>query len=139
MSEEIINSRQSLDAYIAHLEAQWEKHKYLRLTMKTGKQRTGKQNNSLHKYCELVSTALNDAGLDMRTVLKPEIEIPWSGFTVKDKMWRPIQEAMYDIHSTTEPETWQYNKIYEVMSRHMSQKLGVYVPWPSVDTMENNK
>ena len=40
MAEDIINSKQSLDAYKAHLDMMFEKHKYLRMDMKKGKQRT---------------------------------------------------------------------------------------------------
>jgi len=54
----IINSQQSLDSYISHLKNEFDKHKYLRLDMKTGKQRTNLQNASLHKYCDQVAECL---------------------------------------------------------------------------------
>ena len=76
MSEQIINSRQSLEAYKAHLDAQFEKHRYLRVDAKTGKQRTLTQNASLHLYCQHVAIALNDAGWDMKRFVRDEFEIP---------------------------------------------------------------
>ena len=42
------------------------------------KQRTLQQNKALHKYFEILADTLNEAGLDARVVLKPEIEIPWT-------------------------------------------------------------
>ena len=56
--------------------------------------RTGQQNRALHKGCELLADALNDAGLDMRVVLKPEINIPWTKTSVKEYIIRPIMRAM---------------------------------------------
>jgi len=52
--------------------------------METEKQRTLKQNKSLHKFCELLADELNAAGLDMKTVLKPSVDIPWSKTSVKE-------------------------------------------------------
>jgi regulator of sigma D len=71
MSEDVINSKQSLDAYVNHIKAQFEAHKYLRVDLKTGKQRTQTQNKALHKYCQMLADKLNDAGLDMKQTLKP--------------------------------------------------------------------
>ena len=49
-------------------------------------QRTTKQNASLHKYFQLLSDSLNDAGLDMRRTLKEEIDIPWTPANVKEHL-----------------------------------------------------
>lgn len=136
MSEQIINSKQSLDAYIEHLRNQYDKHKYLRTSMKTGRQRTLTQNNAMHEYCDMVAEALNDGGHDFRKTIKEEIDVPWSGDLVKDYIWRSIQIAITGHDSTTKPETHQYGEIYEVINRHLSSKLGVFVPWPCKENME---
>jgi len=135
MSESIINSKQSLDAYIAHLEAQFEKHKYLRVTVKTGKQRTLTQNQALHLYCTHLSTALNEAGLDFRQTIKEGVDVPWSPALVKDYMWRPIQKAITGKESTTKPETHEYGLIYESLNNHLSSKFGLFTPWPCKENM----
>ena len=69
------------------------------------KARTIRQNAALHKYFVRLFNALNDAGLDMRKVLKPEIEIPWTLSSVKEYLWRPVQRIMLEKESTTELET----------------------------------
>ena len=94
-------------------------------------QRTILQNKALHKYCELLAEALNDAGLDMKVVLKPEVDIPWTKESVKNHLWRPIQLIMMDKESTTEMDTTDPSKIYDVLDRHISEKHGVHIPWPS--------
>src|SRR3990167_11482755 len=66
------------------------------------KQRTPAQNNSIHLGCKLIADALNDAGLDMREVLKPEIEIPWTMQSAKDHLFRPVMKTMTNKQSTTE-------------------------------------
>lgn len=94
--------------------------------------RTLKQNAALHKFCEMLAEQLNDAGLDMRKVMKPDVDIPWSMLTAKEHLWRPVQKAMTDKTSTTEADTAEYSEIYSVLMRHLSEKFnGVYVPWPS--------
>lgn len=95
------------------------------------KKRTLQQNKALHKYCSMLAETLNDAGLEMRVILKPETEIPWTTESVKNHLWRPIQEIMLDKESTTEMETVDINEIYLVLSRHLSEKFGINVEWPS--------
>lgn len=140
MSETIINSKQSLEAYIRHLRTQFDSHKYIRATLKTGKQRTLTQNKALHVYCGLLADTLNEAGYDFRKTIREGIDVPWSPELVKYYMWGPVQKAITGFDSSTKPETHQYGEIYEVLNRHTSQKLGVFVPWPCKDNMnEENK
>lgn len=96
-------------------------------------QRTLKQNDSLHLWFEQVAEALNDAGLDMRAVLKPEIAIPWSKESIKDFLWRPVQQAYLQKKSTTELETKDIDKIFDILTRHLGEKFGLTVPFPSVE------
>jgi len=84
----------------------------------------------MHKYFELLAEALNDAGLDMKTVLKPEVDIPWTKESVKNHLWRPIQEVMLAKESTAEMDTREPNEIYKVLDRHISEKFGIHIEWP---------
>lgn len=102
-----------------------------------GEQRTTKQNNALHLFFELLADELNSAGLDMRVVLKPEVEIPWNKETVKKHLWKPIQKALLDIESTTELSTAEVNKVEEVLMRHLSEKFGVFVDFPSIEQLKD--
>jgi hypothetical protein len=95
------------------------------------KARTPKQNNSIHKYCSLLSDAFNQAGLDMKAVLKPEVDIPWTTESVKNHIWRPIQEIMVEVESTTELSTTDVDAIYQVVAKHLAEKHGISVAFPS--------
>lgn len=101
------------------------------------KKRTLKQNNSLHLYLKLLAEELNLSGQDMRKVLKPTVDIPWSTDTAKRFLWKPIQEVMMDKKSTTELTTDEVDKIYKVLDKHVSEKCGVHVEWPSEENTEN--
>lgn len=134
MSEQTINSQQSLDAYIEHLKNQYDKHKYLRVTVKTGKQRSLSQNAALQLYCNHIAQALNDGGFDFRQSLRQDIDVPWSGTMAKDYLWRPVQKIVTGHDSTTKPERHQYGEIYEILNRHLSDRFGIYVPFPSKES-----
>ena len=95
------------------------------------KQRTLRQNKALHLYFTLLALELNKAGLDMKKVLKPEIDIPWTTESIKEHIWRPIQKAMTIKKSTTELERGEVTKIYETINRFMGEKHGVSVTFPS--------
>lgn len=104
------------------------------LTVSGSKTRTSKQNNSLHQFLQDLADALNAAGLDMKTVLKPEVEIPWTQSSAKEFLWRPIQQVMTGKDSTTEPTTKDYLAVQETLLRHLASKFGVTVEWPCVET-----
>lgn len=93
--------------------------------------RTTTQNKALHKYYSLLSDALNEAGYDMKKTLKESAEIPWTAEAVKLNIWKPVQDAMLDKKSTTELETTEVDEIYKVIARHLSEKTGVHVEFPS--------
>lgn len=93
--------------------------------------RTNRQNRALHVYFQELSNSLNASGLDMRTVLKPGVEIPWNEKTIKSHLWKPIQKAMLEKESTTELDTAEISKVYEVLNRHLGEMFGLHVPFPS--------
>jgi hypothetical protein len=129
----LINSNESLEIAIQLLRDQYADKRYLKVKVSYGRQRTLTQNRALHKYCDLLACALNEAGLDQRKVLKPSVDIPWTMDAVKTGLWKPVQEAVTGLKSTTNPEASQYSAIYEVLNNHLSSKLGIYVGWPSKD------
>ena len=100
---------------------------------KKERQRTKLQNRALHKFFALLAEELNDAGYDMKKTLKPEIDIPWSKDTIKEYLWRPIQEAQLRKCSTTQLNTKEIDKIYNTLNRHIGERFGIHVPFPSIN------
>ncbi len=104
----------------------------------TEKQRTNRQNRALHLYFKMLADVLNDAGLDMKKVLKPEIDIPWSKDTIKEYLWRPIQKAQVMKESTTQLTTKEIDLIFDTLNRHLSEKFGITEPFPSIEEIMLN-
>ena len=132
----VVNSEKALYDHIDYLRSQFKKHKYLRVDTKTGKQRTPTQNKSLHLFCQQVADNLNDAGITYDTFFNDSFEVPWNMLTVKENVWRPLQKAICNIESTTEPLTTDYNEIYDYVNKKLSN-YGIFVPWPRKNTWED--
>ena len=97
------------------------------------KQRTTQQNKSLHLLFSMIAQELTDAGYDMRKTLKPGIEIPSSAHTVKEYLFRPIMKAQLGKKSTTELNTKDIDLVFNTLARHLSEKLGIVIDFPSKD------
>jgi len=95
--------------------------------------RTLQQNKAMHLYYSQLAEALNDAGLDMKKVLKPHVDIPWTPASIKAHLWHPVQEAMLGKESTTALDTQQVSAVYDVLNRHISEKFGISVQFPRWD------
>lgn len=98
--------------------------------------RTLRQNKALHKYFELLAEELTLAGFDMKRTLKESVDIPWNGATVKEHLWKPIQNAQLMKPSTTELTTKEIDTIYDTLNRHLAEKTGVHVDFPSSEPNE---
>lgn len=102
-------------------------------------QRSSQQNRALHLYFKQVAEALNDAGYDMKKVLKEEVDIPWTTESVKNHLWRPIQKILLNKESTTEMNTFDPTEVYNCLSRHLAQKFDIRIEFPNekVDRIKN--
>lgn len=93
-------------------------------------QRTLKQNNSLHKFFELLSEELNNAGYDVRTTLRHDLKHPWTPELIKDLLWRPVQIAVIGKKSTASLDTKEPDHVYEILNKHLGERLAIHVPFP---------
>ncbi len=99
------------------------------------KKRTSRQNSALHLYFSHLAAGLNAAGFDMKRTLKQDVDIPWNAETVKEYLWRPIQKAQLMKHSTTQLTTKEIDAVVDTLTRHLGEKTGVYVEFPSIETL----
>lgn len=100
--------------------------------------RTETQNKALHLYFTQLAEELNNAGYDMRKTLRNDIDIPWSGSTIKEYLFRPVMKAQLGKKSTTELTTKEIDQVFDVINRHLGEKLGIHVPFPSLESLINN-
>jgi hypothetical protein len=97
-----------------------------------GKPYTDNQRKATWLYLTQKAEQLNDAGLDVRMVMKPTYNIPWTKEMLHDNLWIPVQKAMYGTHSMTALTKHQVSKIFEVIERELGEKHGLeHVPFPN--------
>ena len=83
--------------------------------MKDGEQqRTVKQNSSLHVGCRNLADEFKGAGLDMKKVLKPEVDTPWTEASVKEFMFNPISKVMFDGRTSSELDTKEIQAAWDL-------------------------
>lgn len=99
--------------------------------------RTEQQNKALHLFFTHLAAQLNEAGLDMRRTLKPEVDISWTPETVKEYLWRPIQMAATGKESTKDLGTGEIDQVFEIIGKHLGEKFGLQTEFPSVESIIN--
>lgn len=103
-------------------------------------QRTSQQNKALHVLFQLLADTLNDAGLEMKKVLsEKEVDIPWNETTIKECLWKPLQKAMLHKTSTTELEKKEVDDVFNVLNRHLGEKFGINIEFPSEERGDNGR
>ena len=96
--------------------------------------RTAQQNRAMHKYFSLVAKALNESGQDIKHVIKADV--PWTMESVKEIMWKGIQEAILNKRSTTKLTKDEIDKVFDVMNRVLGERCGVHVPFPNKENLQ---
>lgn len=94
--------------------------------------RTIQQNRALHKFFSLLASTLNAENKTIEVVLKPDTE--WNSDTVKALIWKPVQQAVIGKQSTTKLTTKEVNEVYSVLNKALGERLGVHVPFPSMES-----
>ena len=107
---------------------------------KKEEKRTLTQNDSIHLWLDQVASALNDAGFDVKAVVRlfrEEGEIPFTKENVKELLWRPAQKAMFGKKSTTElNKLKEIDLICKVVNKFLSEKCHLeYIPFPSLESL----
>lgn len=92
------------------------------------KRRTANQNDWGHVVFREVAHELAFMDFDMRNI---KVEIPPTEALVKDRMFKPIMQAMYpEKRSTTQLTTAEFNEVMDVFIDALRDKLGIHVTLP---------
>lgn len=101
------------------------------------KRRTLTQNKALHKYFELLARAMDEQGITITEFVKAldrfGIELFPTKETVKENVWKVVQERQTGKKSTTELTTDEVKKVYEPINKFFSENWGIHVPFPSYE------
>lgn len=95
--------------------------------------RTIQQNKSLHKYLEEVSRELNNAGIDVRVMVR-NLRVDSTPEMMKE-IFRSIANEKFQVTSTANLTTKQLTECYEEMNR-LTSSMGVAVAFPSQENTE---
>jgi hypothetical protein len=137
MSKKQVTNLEEFDIMVEEMRAGYIANQRLTCIIEDEEQyRTSQQNKALHVFCSLLAKALNEVGLDMQKTLATAASIPWSGDSIKESVWRPVQIAMFKKKSTTSLSSKQVSKVYEVINRHMGENHGVSMPFPHYDGID---
>lgn len=131
----ICRNERELENFIKHAREYYKKKSYAVFTYRNNQHITMNQHNSIYKYCDMLAMSLNESGNDMKKVFDSDFDIPWTKTSVKELIWNVVQEAMFGTTSIRELERDKVTQVYDVINRKISQKTGVFVPFPNRDNM----
>lgn len=131
----ICRNERELENFIEHARKYYKKKNYAVFTYRNNQHITMNQHNSIYKYCDMLAMSLNESGNDMKKVFDSNFDIPWTKTSVKELIWNVVQEAMFGTTSIRELERDKVTQVYDVINRKISQKTGVFVPFPNRDNM----
>ena len=99
--------------------------------------RTTKQNSALHMLFTIISSQLNEMGMEFKYFgLKGQlIHLRHTPHLVKEMVWKPIQRALFDVESTTKINTEQINEIVDVLAKYFGEK-GIVIEFPSKEQLK---
>lgn len=108
--------------------------------------RSNKENNALHKGCEIVARELNDKHIYIPEVMREmekNTEVYWTKDRVKDLLFREFMRAMTGKESTTQLKKGEAGEVYDMMAANISKIFGVDVggfpSWEQIKLAQNDK
>ena len=134
-----VNSQTSFDNFQLRSAEVFKEHGYVIFKYSTGKQRTNAQNDAIHLFLDRIASVANNAGYEMKIaspLLNFDVDVPWTKESVKERIWRPLQKAKFPGRkSTTQLLRHEVSEIADVIIRHLGEKRGLVVKFPSKDDL----
>lgn len=113
------------------------KNKYTIELKKLSSSRSSQQNRALHKFFIIISSELNDLGMEFHYfgVKGQELTTRYTAEIVKNHFWRPIQQTLFNIDSTRKINTKQMNEIIDVVVKFFAEQ-GIYIEFPNIELIQ---
>lgn len=142
MSAIVVNSAELLQAVLGDIREAWGKHHYLRVTIKTGKDRSLDQNAISHTWYEQVARELReDAAEGVKAECKLRFGVPI--LRAEDDDFREMYDASIKLHLSYQQKlkamrflpvtslmtVQQLSRYLEDMQRHYAER-GVLLEFP---------
>ncbi len=98
--------------------------------------RTPNQNKSYWVALTWFADDLNAAGYDFKRVV--QLPVIFTPENIHEYMYKPVMNILYpDIESTTDLDTVQMQKVYDVFNAAMGEKFQISHDFPSENKMIN--
>ena len=94
--------------------------------------RTIKQNNSIYKYCSMLSKTLNDGGITKKMYFaKKTFDVSWTQESVLEDIWREFQFALFKHRKTSKLETVDVSEVYKEVDKVMLSAFDIDLSFPN--------
>ena len=100
-------------------------------------QRTNTQNRSYWLWLTQLAEGLNDAGFSVNDRVVIELDVPFTKDNLHELCAKPYLKALFGKTSTTELTTNEEQILYSYLDKAISERTGVHLEWPSIESMEN--
>ena len=101
------------------------------------------QMKALHLYCSNLAEALNAKHFDMRAIIRQDVEIAWTGYSVKEYMFRPLMKAKFGKTSVKQLfKSKEIDDIVDIITKLIAERTNGecdYVPFPCWKDLLNNQ
>jgi len=101
------------------------------------KTRTTAQNSALHLWFSQIAEELNSKHFDMRAIIRQDIEIEWTGYTIKEYLFKPLLRAKFGKKTTTKITTNEINDIFDIINKTIAERTGGEVEVPNFPSIDN--
>lgn len=93
------------------------------------------QNKALHLYFTFIADQLNENNLEYewKGIKGMTMSCNYNGQIIKDFLWRPIQQQIFNKDSTTELTTKEINEVIDILTKAFSN-IGITIPFPSYES-----
>ena len=102
---------------------------------KEPQQRSLAQNKAIHLGCTQIADYLTEHGISLQVAFK-DMDIYPTMESIKS-IFRQIANAMFQVSSTADLTTAQVDKVWEVLTKSLSENTGIYFSFQSQENTEN--
>ncbi len=104
---------------------------------------TTQQMKALHLYFTHLAQELNDKHFDMRAIIRQDVEIEWTPYTIKEYLFRPLMKAKYGKISVKQLfKNKEIDNIVDIITKVIAERTKGecnYVPFPCWEDLLNNQ
>ena len=96
---------------------------------------SSQQMKALHLYFTHLAQELNDKHFDMRAIIRQDVEIEWTPYTIKEYLFRPLMKVKYGKTSVKQLfKNKEIDSLVDIITKLIAERTKGqcdYVPFPN--------